>query len=85
MRFAGTASVITPTDDHGRYFRELWWTPKDHAKNGYRSYKSTDRATKEDDERAIALLDSASAIAAAKVSSVNLQAVFDECFPDDDE
>lgn len=86
VRFAGTTTAITPSDDHGRYYRDSFWTPEDHAADSYGSYASTDPATKEDDDRAIALLDSAAAIQSAKLTSVDLQAVFDECnFTDDEE
>jgi hypothetical protein len=86
VRFAGTTTAITPTDNHGKYYRRVFWTPEDHEADSYRSYASADPATKEDDESAIAELDSAVAATPAKLTSTDLQAIFDECnFSDDEE
>lgn len=80
VRFAGKPTFITPTDDHGKWFQDAFWTDADKANDKF-AYITVDEATREDDERAIQLLDSAT----PKLSSADLQAVFDSCnFSDDD-
>lgn len=80
VRFAGKPTFIPHTDDHGRWIQDAFWTDADKANNKY-NFTSADQATREDDERAIQLLDSAT----TKISSADLQAVFDSCnFSDDD-